>query len=758
MAQECGSPLARVAARLDRARSAGEPSALILRGDGDALLREAIALAHAHGFRVVHASGRESDRWTAHAGLTALLSDDRDRFAELAEVQADALRGALGGDRTVTPTPVAVQAASLSMLGLLSEDVPLLVAIDEGQWLDESSARAVLFAIRRLVAEAVVVLVAVGAGGHDVFVETGLEELDVGGESGRSAAGGATTVERDPVGRADELEAAARRARAKGALIEAQGAWCEAARLSADGEAAARRLLEAASDLSLVGSVDAAIERFALATERAAGHPSLLAQISLLAGQAIGWHRSPIEAVGCLHTAAIHAPDETTSSMCLAHAAMFSSIAGNITHALDLSARAEALAPSTDLTATVLATAVRGWQLLLAGHPDAIERLNPITTLARFAVATGGPEELTLAQLAGLALVIAERWQEAEPLLETVVRRARPAGWQAASAFASASLALMRWRQGDWDAAYATALGGVEDAVGGDVARGWAQAFLAQITAAMGREAETRRAAGEALRIGEPSGAAALSFAARAALGHLELSLGNVDSALVHLDVLAARVVAAGLGEPGFLWWEADHIEALVMAGRDGDCASALQRLDDAAARTGRLWASGVVARARAMQANGPEAERWFAEALGLHDRLGSPFERARTLLRRGQARLARRATAAGRADLGEARGGFERLGAAVWAAQASASRRDVHWSAAGRPADRLTQAELRVAVSAAHGRRNREIAAELYLSAKTVDHHLQSIYRKLAVRSRTELAVLLTSSAPGSASLTLTA
>jgi DNA-binding CsgD family transcriptional regulator len=560
----------------------------------------------------------------------------------------------------------------------------------------------------------------------------------------------------DPAG---EHEAVAWRARAKGALIEAQRAWCEAARLSETDELAARRLCEAATDSLLTGAVDAALECFAQATERSTGNPTLLAQISSLAGQAIGWHRSPIEAVGCLHTAAIHAPDAGVAATCLAHAAMFSSIAGNIPYALDLAARAHALAPPTDVTASVLTAAVRGWQLLLAGEPEAMTKLDPIFMLARFAVTNGGPEELTLAQLAGLALVIAERWDEAAPLRETVVGRARPAGWQAASAFAGAALALMRWRQGDWDAAYATAIGGVEDAVGGAVARGWAQAFLAQITAAMGRDHEARQAAGEALRIGEPSGAAALSFAARAALGHLELSLGRVDAALSHLDVLAARVAAARLGEPGFLWWEADYLEALTLAGRHQDCSIALEQLDEATARTGRLWAQGVVARTRAMRADGAQAEAWFSQALAHHDRLGAPFERARTLLRRGEARLARRSLAEGRADLATARGVFDRLGAAAWSAAASAARGDRDGSRTSkRPVDLLTQAELRVAVAAANGRRNREIAAELYLSAKTVDHHLQSIYRKLTVRSRTELAVLLTSNTPPPASSSLSA
>jgi DNA-binding CsgD family transcriptional regulator len=760
MSDEC-APLARVAARLGHARLSGEPSAFVLRDDAALLLPAAIALAHDQGFRVLHAKGIEADRRLAHVGLAALLSNHAERFDELPDVQADALHSALGRGSEAAPTPIAVHAAALCMLGLLAEDGPLLVAIDDGQYLDESSAWAVLFAAQRLVAEAVVVLVAVRDGGHDVFARGRLEELRVSRGSVTPPTVATTTMpaEDDVMGRADELEATARRARAQGALVEAQRAWREAAELSDTDELAARRLCEAATDLSLVGAVDAAVEHFALATERGAGRPALLAQISLLAGQAIGWHRSPIEAVGCLHTAAIHAPDASVAAACLAHAAMFSSVAGNIPHALDLAARAEGLAPSTDLAATVLTTAVRGWQLMLAGDPQAMERLDPIFTLAGFAAASGGPEELTLAQLAGLALVIAERWDEAEPLLETVVGRARPAGWQAASAFASAALALMRWRQGDWDAAYATAIGGVEDAVGGAVARGWAQAFLAQITAAMGREDEARQAATEALQIGEPTGAAALSFAARAALGHLELSLGRVDAALAHLDVLAARVAAAGLGEPGFLWWESDYLDALFLAGRHDDCAAALRRLDEAGARTAHLWARGVVARARAMQVDGSEAERWFAEALAHHEQLGAPFERARTLLRRGEARLARQSAVAGRLDLEAARDGFDRLGAVAWSAAASSSRGDRYRSpTASRPVDRLTRAELRVAVAATHGRRNREIAAELYLSAKTVDHHLQSIYRKLSVRSRTELAVLLTSHAGGADTWSLSA
>jgi DNA-binding CsgD family transcriptional regulator len=204
------------------------------------------------------------------------------------------------------------------------------------------------------------------------------------------------------------------------------------------------------------------------------------------------------------------------------------------------------------------------------------------------------------------------------------------------------------------------------------------------------------------------------------------------------------------MAETGFLWWQADHIEALALAGRNEAMSAAIESFAETTARADRRWAKGALTRARAMQWPGPESERWFAEALAHHDALGAPFERARTLLRRGEARLARGCIAIARDDLEAAQAGFERLGASAWStATATRCRTRRANPTSSRPIDRLTHAELRVAVAAAHGRKNREIAAELYLSTKTVDHHLQSIYRKLEVRSRIELALLLTSSAP---------
>ena len=104
----------------------------------------------------------------------------------------------------------------------------------------------------------------------------------------------------------------------------------------------------------------------------------------------------------------------------------------------------------------------------------------------------------------------------------------------------------------------------------------------------------------------------------------------------------------------------------------------------------------------------------------------------------------ARRRIAA-RERLREAHAAFERLGAEPWAQRTLA---ELH-AAGGRRAraverDELTAQEVRVARAVARGATNREVAAELFLSPKTIEFHLRLIYRKLGVRSRTQLARLV--------------
>jgi DNA-binding NarL/FixJ family response regulator len=123
------------------------------------------------------------------------------------------------------------------------------------------------------------------------------------------------------------------------------------------------------------------------------------------------------------------------------------------------------------------------------------------------------------------------------------------------------------------------------------------------------------------------------------------------------------------------------------------------------------------------------------------------PFERARTLLALGSTlRRARRRRAA-REVLQQARAAFAELGAALWEEQAGAELARV----GGRIAvpGELTPAERRTAELVAQGRSNKEVAAELVVTVRTVESNLTRAYRKLGVRSRTELVRRLSTGDP---------
>jgi DNA-binding CsgD family transcriptional regulator len=230
-------------------------------------------------------------------------------------------------------------------------------------------------------------------------------------------------------------------------------------------------------------------------------------------------------------------------------------------------------------------------------------------------------------------------------------------------------------------------------------------------------------------------------------LGHLELALGRSTGAIEHLEQVARGVERQGIGEPAVVPWAADLVEALLRAGRRSDAERALRRLEEQAQQTGGKWAGAAAARCRGLLSSDEELDETFLHALDLHERTVGPFERARTLLCYGERlRRGRRRTDA-REPLRASLEVFERLGAAPWAERARSEleatgeqlrRGDDH------PSQRLTPQELQVALVVARGATNREAGAALFLSPKTIETHLGRVYRKVGVRSRTELAALL--------------
>jgi DNA-binding CsgD family transcriptional regulator len=197
--------------------------------------------------------------------------------------------------------------------------------------------------------------------------------------------------------------------------------------------------------------------------------------------------------------------------------------------------------------------------------------------------------------------------------------------------------------------------------------------------------------------------------------------------------------------DPGWLALQPlpDDIESLIRLGDLGAAEALLVSLEERAQGLDRAWALASAGRCRAllMSARGDHEAAYAALRLAFaaHERLEMPAELARTHLAAGEvARRARRKVAA-RDHVTAALGLFTRLGAAPWAERARAELARLGTSRHGGPG--LTEAERQVAALVAAGHTNREVAAELYMGLRTVEAHLSAVYRKLGVRSRSELA-----------------
>jgi DNA-binding CsgD family transcriptional regulator len=255
-----------------------------------------------------------------------------------------------------------------------------------------------------------------------------------------------------------------------------------------------------------------------------------------------------------------------------------------------------------------------------------------------------------------------------------------------------------------------------------------------------GRHEPARRVAAAVLEHGSDG---FVALVASAALGALDLSLDRPGEVVEHLAAQTAFARREGIVEPGATRFVIDHVEALIALGRTLEAVELLEWYEGNARRLGRVSALANCARCRGLleaQAGDLEAALpALAKALDQHAAVGLPLDHGRTLLALGatQRRLKRRREA--RATLGEALALFERIGAALWAERARAELKRISGRAASPGV--LTPAEERVAALVAVGKTNKEVAAALYLSDRTVEGHLARIFGKLGIRQRTEVA-----------------
>jgi predicted ATPase len=148
--------------RLLEGMRSGRAGSLVLRGEagiGKTALLDA-AEGKATGARVLRVTGVESEAELPFAGLQALLRPAVDEIGALPERQAVALRGAFGLAEAAVADRFLVGLGVLSLVAELAEDRPVLMLVDDAQWLDRASADALVFAARRLHAERAAVLAA----------------------------------------------------------------------------------------------------------------------------------------------------------------------------------------------------------------------------------------------------------------------------------------------------------------------------------------------------------------------------------------------------------------------------------------------------------------------------------------------------------------------------------------------------------------------------------------------------------------------
>ncbi|WP_330184850.1 LuxR family transcriptional regulator [Nocardia sp. NBC_01503] len=220
-----------------------------------------------------------------------------------------------------------------------------------------------------------------------------------------------------------------------------------------------------------------------------------------------------------------------------------------------------------------------------------------------------------------------------------------------------------------------------------------------------------------------------------------DMGAGRYATALDRMDELLDISTARNAQ---WLTVHADRVECAVRLNQPERVADSLERLRLWSAALEAPWAEALWSRCLGLVHGDPE---FLIRAMDLHARQTRWFDRARTGLLYGEWLRRERRTGDARAELREALDIFERLGAHPWSQRA---REELRASGAGAipegsrgPAADLTPQELQVARLAATGATNKEIGASLFLSPKTVGHHLSRIFRKLGVSSRVELARL---------------
>jgi DNA-binding NarL/FixJ family response regulator/predicted ATPase len=360
------------------------------------------------------------------------------------------------------------------------------------------------------------------------------------------------------------------------------------------------------------------------------------------------------------------------------------------------------------------------------------QRAKPVAVADRFSAALGA------------WLKYRDDFDGARHWLEATYRSAVEEGDDGSLPYALSHLPQLELWSGNWSRAeeFARAHLDLAEQTAQESQRRQARFNLALVHAHQGRVVEARAEIAENLAAAREDGDRWTTWTTLRVLGFLELSLGDAAEAARQLQMAAD--LRAAIGDHSS-WHEPDQIESLLAIGEPEAAAALLERFEARARAISRHSALANAARCEALLAgtvgDSERALEALDKALAEHKIAPIPFDTARSMLAKG--RLERRAKhkAAAKESLEAARSTFDELGAPLWAKQA---REELERIGLRRAGDDLTENERRVAELAASGLTNRQVAAELFMSPKTVEANLARAYRKLGIHSRAELGARL--------------
>jgi DNA-binding CsgD family transcriptional regulator len=354
--------------------------------------------------------------------------------------------------------------------------------------------------------------------------------------------------------------------------------------------------------------------------------------------------------------------------------------------------------------------------------------------------------ELRPGVVIGVLLQLSDDLDGSRALLQSEYERACDKGVETGLPLLLSGMVQAEAWAGDWDRADELVAEGSELADEADSQAGLA--LIAGVRGMMhilrGRIDEGRRDSELAAELGLSMGLSPAILIAVQTLALAGISVEDPAATHERIAPMAEFVKAMGVTEPGLFRFLPDEIEALIRLG-DLDAAVALltpfERRSD---EVGRVWGQATSARCQGLllAARGEldAAVAALDRSLEHHAALGMPFEHGRTLMVAGEIHRRERRKSVAKGHLDAALAIFDRLGSPVWAARAQLEidRLGLRKAAAGSP---LTEGERRVADLASHGLTNAQIASQLFMSSRTVESHLTRIFRKLDVKSRTQMA-----------------